>query len=140
MGIGKATGKDKAVVAADMAISSALLETSIDGSTGVIINITASPDITLDDIDAASAMVAQKAADNANIIWGAVIDDDMKDEISVTVIATGCGSTNDNSGAFPSSAPEKADTPKTVVPAPKVEVDSSDEDDSFYDIMSIFNS
>ena len=140
MGIGKATGKDKAVVAADMAISSALLETSIDGSTGVIINITASPDITLDDIDAASTMVAQKAADNANIIWGAVIDDDMKDEISVTVIATGCGSTNDNSGAFPSSAPEKADTPKTVVPAPKVEVDSSDEDDSFYDIMSIFNS
>jgi len=141
MGIGKATGKDKAVVAADMAISSALLETSIDGSTGVIINITASPDITLDDIDAASTMVAQKAAENANIIWGAVIDEDMKDEISVTVIATGCGSTTDNSGAFPSSSPEKTATVDPLaVPAAPVEVDSSDDDDSFYDIMSIFNS
>ena len=143
MGIGKATGKDKAVVAADMAISSALLETSIDGATGVIINITASPDITLDDIDAASTMVAQKAAENANIIWGAVIDEDMKDEISVTVIATGCGSTDDNSGAFPNSTPDKATAPAVdpLAPAaPKVEVDSSDDDDSFYDIMSIFNS
>ena len=133
MGIGKATGKDKAAVAAEMAISSALLETSIDGAESVIINITASPDITLEDIDAASTMISQKASESANIIWGAVINEDMKDEISVTVIAAGCGSNNDNSKAFPSSTPEKAD-------APKVEVDSSDEDDSFYDIMSIFNS
>ncbi len=149
MGIGKATGKDKSVVAADMAISSALLETSIDGATGVIINITASPDITLDDIDAASTMVQQKAAPDANIIWGAVIDEDMKDEISVTVIATGCGSNNDNSGAFPTSAPTAASTAPVAAPdplaeptptAPKVEVDSTDDDDSFYDIMSIFNS
>ena len=152
MGIGKATGKDKSVVAADMAISSALLETSIDGATGVIINITASPDITLDDIDAASTMVQQKAAPDANIIWGAVIDEDMKDEISVTVIATGCGGNNDNSGAFPTSAPTAASTAASAVaptpdplaepvaPAPKVEVDSTDDDDSFYDIMSIFNS
>ncbi len=149
MGIGKATGKDKSVVAADMAISSALLETSIDGATGVIINITASPDITLDDIDAASTMVQQKAAPDANIIWGAVIDEDMKDEISVTVIATGCGGNNDNSGAFPTSAPTAASVTPTAAPdplaeptpaAPKVEVDSTDDDDSFYDIMSIFNS
>ncbi|HBE14711.1 MAG TPA: cell division protein FtsZ [Ruminococcaceae bacterium] len=149
MGIGKATGKDKSVVAADMAISSALLETSIDGATGVIINITASPDITLDDIDAASTMVQQKAAPDANIIWGAVIDEDMKDEISVTVIATGCGGNNDNSGAFPTSAPTAASTTPASAPdplaepapaAPKVEVDSTDDDDSFYDIMSIFNS
>ena len=149
MGIGKATGKDKSVVAADMAISSALLETSIDGATGVIINITASPDITLDDIDAASTMVQQKAAPDANIIWGAVIDEDMKDEISVTVIATGCGGNTDNSGAFPTSAPTAASATPTAAPdplaeptlaAPKVEVDSTDDDDSFYDIMSIFNS
>ncbi len=133
MGIGKATGKDKAAVAAEMAISSALLETSIDGAESVIINITASPDITLEDIDAASTMISQKASESANIIWGAVINEDMKDEISVTVIAAGCGSNNDNSKAFPNSSPEKVD-------APTVEVDSSDEDDSFYDIMSIFNS
>ena len=142
MGIGKATGKDKAVVAADMAISSSLLESTIDGATGVIINITASPDITLDDIDAASSMVAQKAAENANIIWGAVINEDMKDEISVTVIATGCGGSTDNSGAFPKSSPEKAPAPDplSVPVAPVAEVDSADDDDSFYDIMSIFNS
>jgi cell division protein FtsZ len=127
-----------------MAISSALLETSIDGATGVIINITASPDITLDDIDAASTMVQQKAAPDANIIWGAVIDEDMKDEISVTVIATGCGGNNDNSGAFPTSAPVSnpatAPDPLATPVAPAVEVDSTDDDDSFYDIMSIFNS
>ncbi len=133
MGIGKATGKDKAAVAAEMAISSALLETSIDGAESVIINITASPDITLEDIDAASTMISQKASESANIIWGAVINEDMKDEISVTVIAAGCGSNNDNSKAFPNSSPDKAE----VAP---VEVDSTDEDDSFYDIMSIFNS
>ena len=134
MGIGKATGKDKAAVAAEMAISSALLETSIDGAESVIINITASPDITLDDIDAASTMISQKASENANIIWGAVINEEMKDEISVTVIAAGCGANNDNSKAFPNSSPDKAE------PAQTVEVDSSDDDDSFYDIMSIFNS
>ncbi len=133
MGIGKATGKDKAAVAAEMAISSALLETSIDGAESVIINITASPDITLEDIDAASTMISQRASDTANIIWGAVIDEDMKDEISVTVIAAGCGAHGDNSQAFPNSSPEKVEA---VAP---VEVDSSDDDDSFYDIMSIFN-
>ncbi len=133
MGIGKATGKDKAAVAAEMAISSALLETSIDGAESVLINITASPDISLEDIDEASTMISQKVSETANVIWGAVINEDMKDELSVTVIAAGCGSNNDNSKAFPNSSPEKAD-------APKVEVDSSDEDDSFYDIMSIFNS
>ncbi len=134
MGMGKATGKDKAAVAAEMAISSALLETSIDGAESVIINITASPDITLEDIDAASTMISQKASESANIIWGAVINEDMKDEISVTVIAAGCGANNDNSQPFPKSSPEKTEAPKSV------EVDSSDDDDSFYDIMSIFNS
>ena len=75
MGMGSATGKDKATVAADMAISSPLLETSIDGAKGLIINITASADVSLDDIDAASTMIKDKVSDDANIIWGAVIDD-----------------------------------------------------------------
>ena len=89
MGMGSATGKDKATVAADMAISSPLLETSIDGAKGLIINITASADVSLDDIDAASTMIKDKVSEDANIIWGAVIDDKMEDAISVTVIATG---------------------------------------------------
>ena len=140
MGIGKATGKDKAVVAADAAISSPLLETTIDGATGVIINVTASPDITLEDIDQASSMISRKAAENANIIWGAVINEDMKDEISVTVIATGCGSSTDNSEAFPTTSPDlmKAD-PIQTQPTVTIEKDTS-ADDEFLDIMSIFNS
>ena len=131
MGIGKASGKDKAVVAADAAISSPLLETSIDGAEGVIINITASPDVSLDDIDVASTMISEKASENANIIWGAVIDEDMKDEISVTVIATGF---NTEAKAAPAAASKKEEVEaKAAVSA------DDDDDDNFYDIMSIFN-
>ena len=72
-----------------MAISSPLLETSINGAKGVIINVTASPDIGLDEIEIASSLIAQQADENANIIWGAAFDETMDDEISVTVIATG---------------------------------------------------
>ncbi len=133
MGIGKATGKDKAAVAADMAISSPLLETTIDGADGVIINITASPDITLDDIDAASSMISEKADENANIIWGAVINEDMKDEISVTVIATGFGK-----NGVVAKPEKKAEQPSEVITENK-NVDTTDDDDAFYDIMSIFN-
>ena len=89
MGVGHASGKDKAEAAANMAISSPLLETSIGGAKGVIINITASPDIGLDEIEVASAMITKQADDEANIIWGAVLDENMEDEMSITVIATG---------------------------------------------------
>lgn len=89
MGIGFATGKEKAEEAARMAITSPLLETSIDGAKGVIINITASSDIGLDEISLASSMITDQADADANIIWGAVLDENMEDEMSVTVIATG---------------------------------------------------
>ncbi len=89
MGVGRASGKDKAVNAAAMAISSPLLETSIDGATGVIFNITASPDIGMDEVDEASRMVEQAAHPDANIIWGVALNNDLEDEIIVTVIATG---------------------------------------------------
>ena len=131
MGIGKASGKDKAVVAADAAISSPLLETTIDGAQGVIINITASPDVSLDDIDVASTIISEKAADDANIIWGAVVDEEMKDEISVTVIATGFSSDGKSKAAAKAAATANE-------PAAKAEA-TEDEDDNFYDIMSIFN-
>ena len=130
MGIGKASGKDKAVVAADAAISSPLLETTIDGAQGVIINITASPDVSLDDIDVASTIISEKAAEDANIIWGAVVNEEMKDEISVTVIATGFSSDGKAKAAAKKAEAETA--------AAKAEA-SDDEDDNFYDIMSIFN-
>ena len=89
MGVGYASGKEKAEQAAKMAISSPLLETSINGAKGVIINITASPDIGLDEIDTASTMISQQAHEDANIIWGAAFDESMEDEMRITVIATG---------------------------------------------------
>ncbi len=89
MGVGSGKGKDKADLAARMAISSPLLETSIAGATGIIVNITASPDIGLDEIDYASNMIAEEANSEANIIWGAAFDDTLEDEMKITVIATG---------------------------------------------------
>ena len=89
MGVGSATGKDKATLAAKAAISSPLLETSIAGARGIIINVTASPDIGLEEVDIASSMVREEAHPDANIIWGAVLDPTLEDEMQVTVIATG---------------------------------------------------
>jgi len=139
MGVGRASGKDKAEIAANMAISSPLLETSINGAKGVIINVTASPDIGLDEIEIASSLIAQQADENANIIWGAAFDETMDDEISVTVIATGF---DKRESYYP--------TPQTQtgVNAPRGQVITSNfnhsssntknSDDNFYDIMSLF--
>lgn len=89
MGVGVAEGKEKATEAARIAISSPLLETTIDGAKGIIINITASPDIGLDDIDIAAGLVSEQAAPDANIIWGYTLDQSLEDTMKVTVIATG---------------------------------------------------
>ena len=89
MGVGAAKGADKAQVAAMEAISSPLLETSITGATGVLVSITASPDIGLEDIDTASAMITSEAHPDANIIWGVAFDPELEDEMRVTIIATG---------------------------------------------------
>jgi cell division protein FtsZ len=89
MGVGSATGKEKAETAARMAIASPLLETSINGAKGVIINITSSADITLDEVETASKMISDAAHSEANIIWGTAFDDKLNDEMRVTVIATG---------------------------------------------------
>ena len=89
MGVGSAKGTDKAQVAAMQAISSPLLETNITGATGVLVSITASEDIQLDEIDAASNMIHDEAHPDANIIWGAAFDPALQDEMRVTVIATG---------------------------------------------------
>lgn len=93
MGVASASGKDKAEAAAAAAISSPLLETSINGATGVIINVTSSPDIGLDEVDIATNMITQAAHPDANIIWGAAFDDKLEDEIKITVIATGFDTT-----------------------------------------------
>jgi cell division protein FtsZ len=89
MGIGTAKGEDRAIQAAKSAINSALLETSIEGSKGVLLNITGSSNLTLTDVNEAAAVITEAADPDANIIFGAVIDESLGDEIRVTVIATG---------------------------------------------------
>ena len=89
MGVGHAAGKGKAEDAARMAVSSPLMETSINGAHGVLINITGSEDMGLEDVEAAANLVQEAAHPEANIIFGATFDDSLQDEIRVTVIATG---------------------------------------------------
>src|SRR4249920_1624789 len=91
MGIGVARGDNRAVDAARAAISSPLLETSLDGATGVLLNITGGPDLGLAEVDEAADVVRSAADSNANVIFGAVIDDAMGDHVRVTAIATGFG-------------------------------------------------
>ena len=89
MGVGRAAGKGKAEEAAKMAISSPLLETSINGARGVLINVTGSMDIGLEEVETAANLVQEAAHPDANIIFGAAFDDSLEDELRVTVIATG---------------------------------------------------
>ncbi len=89
MGVGTAKGKDKSVQAADFATSSPLLETSIAGAKGVIISITSSPDIGLEEVENAAESITEKAHPDANITWGVSFDPTMEDEITIVVVATG---------------------------------------------------
>ena len=89
MGVGTATGRGKAEQAAMAAVSSPLLETSINGATGVLVNVTGSAELTLDDVETAASIVQENANPDANIIFGATHSDEFEDEMRVTVIATG---------------------------------------------------
>ncbi|MBV9381631.1 MAG: cell division protein FtsZ [Streptosporangiaceae bacterium] len=119
MGIGSSRGDDRAVAAAEMAISSPLLEASIDGAHGVLLSIQGGSDLGLFEINEAAQLVSNSAAVDANIIFGAVIDDALGDEVRVTVIAAGfddsrSGAGTRSAGAMPLSAP----VPGSAGPAP----------------------
>ena len=132
MGVGVAKGAGKAENAAKAAISSPLLETSIAGARGVIINITSSPDIGLDDVETAASMITQSAHPDANIIWGTAFDERLQDEMSITVVATGFESTpgvdepiqavvnaqRAAAAAAPAPAPAPAPAADPVIPNP----------------------
>ena len=110
MGVGAASGKEKAELAAKAAISSPLLETSINGARGILGNITASPDISMDDIDTACTMIANEAHEDATVIWGVVFDPEMEDEMKITIIATGFeknGKPVELKPAVPAAKPEE---------------------------------
>lgn len=115
MGVGTGTGRDKAEVASKMAVSSPLLESSISGATGIIINVTASPDISLDEVETASAMISNEAHPEATIIWGATFDNSLEDTIKVTVIATGIRS--DDEGKRPMATPMMGGINRPAAPA-----------------------
>ncbi len=150
MGVGRAAGKGKAEDAARMAVASPLMETSINGAHGVLINITGSEDMGLEDVEAAANLVQEAAHPDANIIFGATFDESMQDEIRVTVIATGFEEAptakqpaqpaakaeptfEKQTGMF-TAASEKAAEKKSEEPAK-----SSGEEDPFDSIFKIFN-
>lgn len=131
MGVGRAEGKNKAEEAAMMAVSSPLLETSINGAKGVLVNITGSMDIGLDDVETAANLVQQAAHEDALFIFGAAFDETLDDEMRVTVIATGFGDQaveekKEEKGAFSKAADQLKGTDEA-------------ESDPFVDIFNIFN-
>lgn len=111
MGVGSATGKDKAELAARAAISSPLMETNINGAHGVIISITSSPDIGLEEVETASEIITNEAHPDANIIWGVTFNEELDDEMLITVVATGFG---DEENDFSRPFEETVKTKETV--------------------------
>lgn len=136
MGVGRATGKDKAEESARKAITSPLLETSIQGSKGIIINISASPDITLDAVDAASSIISETADPDANIIFGVALDSSLDDEMIVTVVATGFGDQPNPIKA--AKKEEKAEVKAEFREEPVTQYGTNDDDLS--DIFDMFKS
>ena len=108
MGVGTASGREKAEQAALAAINSPLLETSINGATGVLVNVTGSAELTLDDVETAAGIVQENANPEANIIFGATYTDEFEDEMRVTVIATGFEQKRDTAKAETATTGEKA--------------------------------
>ena len=158
MGVGSAKGAGKAENAAKAAISSPLLETSIAGAHGVIINITSSPDIGLEDVETAAGLITQSAHPDANIIWGTAFDENLSDEMRVTVVATGFdnkrandlrssisnamgGAQSTPSAVFSSEA--AAQEPSAAAPAASAAAKPVEEDNSdngYYDqLMAMLN-
>ena len=133
MGVGVASGREKAEQAALAAVSSPLLETSINGATGVLVNVTGSAELTLDDVETAASIVHENANPNANIIFGATASNELEDEMRVTVIATGFDHKNDVFMPVTSTpAAEEAPAPAaTEAPAAGTVVDNGDIEDIF---------
>ena len=127
MGVGIASGKEKAEAAALAAVSSPRLETSINGATGVLINVTGSPGMELEDVETAANIVMEAVNENANIIFGATFDKDLEDSLRVTVIATGFD--DSARGAYTAAAAKETKAEEPAAPT------SSDIDD----IFRIFN-
>ena len=147
MGVGRAAGKGKAEEAARMAISSPLLETSIHGARGVLINVTGSMDIGREEVEQAASLVQDAVHPDALTIFGATFDESMDDEIRVTVIATGFADGKSAAAAAPAEEKKAAESKPSIEPinyeedkaAAEAEKKTEEEDDPFADIFKIFN-
>ena len=151
MGVGHAAGKGKAEEAARMAVASPLMETSINGAHGVLINITGSEDMDLEDVETAASLVQEAAHPDANIIFGATFDDSLDDEIRVTVIATGFEEGGAAAQAAPAAAAAQAapraqglftgaaEKAAAAAPAAAPAAEGTAEEDPFDSIFKIFN-
>ncbi len=128
MGVGSATGKDKAELAAKAAISSPLLESSISGAHGILISISVSPDVGLEDVDVASSLIASEASPDANVIWGVNFDEELEDEMRVTIIATGFDNRNNIEPKKAAPAKEPVRPVKEAAPAKNPPRASADEE------------
>ena len=140
MGVGRAKGKDKAEVAAQQAISSPLLNTSIDGAHGVLLNITASTDIGLEEITVASQIVTDAVHPDCEIIWGANFDENLEDEMIITVIATRFGENGPTCQIKSVTANAEVAPPQPVAAATTAAASSftDNDDDAFSDIVNFF--
>lgn len=137
MGVGSAKGKDKAEQAAKLAMSSPLLETNISGAKGIIVNITASPDVGLDEVDQAVEMITNEAQADAQIIFGAAFDPTLEDEMKVTLVATGFDVNKRTSDyrrpVYTAPVSPVAEAPvETAAPAKNTEAGDAD----FFDIIN----
>ena len=135
MGVGTAAGREKAEQAAQAAIASPLLETAINGATGVLVNVTGSSEMTLDDVETAAGIVQEAANPDANIIFGATCSDEFQDEMRVTVIATGFDQANFTASGAASAAKKTEDDEDKPLKAVEAPADIGDIDE----IFKIFN-
>ncbi len=145
MGVGSATGKDKAELAAKAAISSPLLESSISGAHGILICISVSPDVGLEDVTVASDLISAEAAPDANVIWGVNFDYELEDEMRITIIATGFDNhpatqPRKTAPAAPEAPARPARAEATPAPAPKREKPRASADEELDRLMREFGS
>ena len=139
MGVGVATGREKAEQAAMTAVASPLLETSINGATGVLVNVTGSPELTLDDVETAASIVQEAANPEANIIFGATYSDEFEDEMRVTVIATGFESKKAENSAPSAKSVSRPGPFTSASERAKPTPVATDDVDDIDEIFKIFN-
>ncbi len=136
MGVGSGTGKDKAIDAARNAVSSPLLETTIAGARGVIVNITAAEDVAFDEAEVASTTITEAAHPEAEVYWGLVFDPEMTDEMKITVIATGFDLEDEDGEVAKEASGEKAGAKSKH--QEDVAAGKSVSDDDFNTILGLF--